>query len=218
MIRRIALLNPNTNAETTQRMTAIAQRQAPKDVIFEGVTAEQGPPIIMDEQSLEAAALLVVERGRTLASEGYSGILISGFGDPGLERLRRQTKLPVTGIAEAGMKEAAFASGAFSIVTTTPSLKAAIIRRAVRLGHGNSLVSVRITPGDTNEVMATQEKLTSALLAMCRETIAEDGAEAILIGGGPLAVAALAIAQDLTVPLIEPVSAGARLACRRLLS
>lgn len=74
----------------------------------------------------------------------------------------------------------------FSFVITIPLLKSAIFRRAVRFGHGNSLGSVRITPSDTNDIMAAPEKLKNALLAMCQETIPEDGAEAILIGGGLL--------------------------------
>lgn len=215
MSKRIALLNPNANRDTTARMTAIAQKQASAGFVFEGVTAKAGPPIIMDEQSLEAAALLAIEQGLELVGQGYCGILISGFGDPGLDRLRRQLSIPVTGIAEAGMREAAAAAQRFSIVTTTPHLRAAIIRRAVRLGHGNSLASVRITPGDTEAVMAVPERLQAALLELCHQAISHDGAEAILVGGGPLAAAAVAIADAVPVPLIEPVSAGARLACRR---
>ena len=42
-----------------------------------------------------------------------------------------------------------------------------------------------------------------------------DGAEAIVIGGGPLARSAQALARRLPVPVIDPVCAAVRLACQR---
>jgi allantoin racemase len=214
-VTRIALINPNANADTTARMTAIACEAAGPGAAFEGFTAKAGPLIVTDEAALEAAALLVIERGVELEAAGFQGVLIAGFGDPGLERLRRRLGIPVTGIAEAGMKEAARGGRRFSIVTTTPDLKAAIVKRAVGLGHGNSLVSVRITGGDAATVMSDPVLLERALLRCSEAAISEDGAEAILIGGGPLATAARAIAPMLAVPLVEPVAAGALLACAR---
>jgi Asp/Glu/hydantoin racemase len=50
---------------------------------------------------------------------------------------------------------------------------------------------------------------------ICRATISKDGADAIIIGGGPLAVAARRIAPELSIPLIEPVEAGALCAISR---
>ena len=64
--------------------------------------------------------------------------------------------------------------------------------------------------------MAAPGHLAGALRDQCLRAVAEDGAQAIVIGGGPLALAARAIEHDVGVPLIEPVSAGARLAARRL--
>jgi len=210
---RLALLNPNANAETTARMTAVARQAVGPAVSIEGFTARSGPLVIADEEALEKAARLAIERGEELAAEGFRGILISGFGDPGLDRLRRRISISVTGIAEAGMKEASLKGRRFSIVTTTPELKAAIMRRAVRLGHGNNLISVRIA--GSVEVMSDPERLAQTLLASCHEAVSEEGAEAILIGGGPLADAARTIAPMVPVPVIEPVAAGARLACAR---
>lgn len=58
--------------------------------------------------------------------------------------------------------------------------------------------------------------LVDALEAACRRAIAEGGAEALVIGGGPLAVAARELSGKLQVPLIEPVPAAVRLSLARL--
>lgn len=66
-----------------------------------------GPMIIADDRALAAAAHQIEIVGRSLARDGVEGILISGFGDPGLCELRDRLDIAVVGIAEAGMAEAA---------------------------------------------------------------------------------------------------------------
>jgi len=214
---RLCLLNPNANAATTAMMTAIANEAAQGQALFVGQTMASGPSIITDEQALEAAGPQIVAAGRAAAASGCAGILISGFGDPGLEALRRAIAIPVTGIAEASMAVASAGGRRFSVVTTTPNLMAAITRTAERYGCLDALASLRITPGDAEETMSDPEALARALLALCHDAVAIDGAQAIIIGGGPLAIAARTIAHDIPVPLIEPVDAGAALALRRAL-
>eukprot|EP00277_Geminigera_cryophila_P009192 CAMPEP_0179409324 /NCGR_PEP_ID=MMETSP0799-20121207/2633_1 /TAXON_ID=46947 /ORGANISM="Geminigera cryophila, Strain CCMP2564" /LENGTH=78 /DNA_ID=CAMNT_0021180979 /DNA_START=134 /DNA_END=367 /DNA_ORIENTATION=- len=62
--------------------------------------------------------------------------------------------------------------------------------------------------------MGDKERLEGALRQACQRAV-DGGAESIVIGGGPLAVAARAIAQDFHVPLIEPIPAAVRLALVR---
>ena len=49
--------------------------------------------------------------------------------------------------------------------------------------------------------------LNAALLLACELAVRIDGAQSIVIGGGPLAVAARAIVHRVPVPLVEPVPA-----------
>ena len=53
-------------------------------------------------------------------------------------------------------------------------------------------------------------RLDAALLEASLRAVAQDGARAIVIGGGPLAGAANRIASQVPVPLIEPVAAAVR--------
>lgn len=213
--KRIALLNPNTNADTTQMMLGIARQALSAGVQIEGRTAPTGEPLIVEETALAAAALVVQDYGMQLAAEGFDALIIAGFGDPGLLALRERLAIPVTGIAEAGIAEAAAGGRRYAIVTTTPSLLASLRRTAAQYGHADTLVSVRITAGDMMHTMQNTSRMAAALLESCRQAIRLDGAEAIVIGGGPLASAAQIIAPQLDVPLIEPVAAAVRLAVQR---
>ncbi|MFY9238872.1 MAG: aspartate/glutamate racemase family protein [Roseovarius sp.] len=64
----------------------------------------------------------------------------------------------------------------------------------------------------TANAAALDEALATAIAA----AIADGGAEAVVIGGGPLAEAARALASRTPVPLIEPVPAAVRLSLERL--
>jgi allantoin racemase len=212
----LAVINPNTDTKVTAFMSEIVASTVGDGIRVDGRTVAHGPPIVTTEETLAIAANEVFREGAMAAASGAEAILVSGFGDPGVDLLKRNLAIPVTGIAEAAMAEAAFGGRRFSIVTTTPLLKASIEESAARYGYADRLAAVRITEGDAETTMANPETLAAALLALCEATIAEDGAEAIVIGGGPLALAAKAIEARVPVPLIEPVRAGARLAAKRL--
>ncbi len=216
---RLALVNPNTNAATTDTMVAIAREAAGSAALIEGRTAPFGVPLILNEPALTQAAAAVLALAFALAEAGVDGVIVSAFGDPGLEALRAVLSVPVTGIAEAGMAEAARDEAGrkrpFAVVTTTADLAAAITAAAHRYGHGEVFRGVELTPGDPAFVMADPDRVTDALGAACARAIAERGAAALVIGGGPLALAARRLAGRFAVPIVEPVPAAVRLALRR---
>lgn len=207
-MKRLALINPNTNLATTEMMAAIAQANVGPDIKVEGHTAVLGPTIITDETALTAAARQVETLGQSLARDGVDGLLISGFGDPGLGALRARLSIPVVGIAEAGMAAAA-AHGDFAIITTTPDLRHAILDQVRRYGHEPRLAALLISTGGAEVDMASPEAMTRALADLAGRCEAK-GARAVLIGGGPLARVAHAVRSASAIPVIEPVAAGAQ--------
>jgi len=213
---RIALINPNTDAQATQLMLDSARNGLADNVQVMGYTAPAGSPLITDQAALEAAAGVVVPLGIGLAAEGFDALIVSGFGDPGLLALRHAVAIPVVGIAEAGISEAASGGRRYSIVTITPALHESLRGSAQRYGCSAGLASIRYTHGDPLALVREPLALQQALLAACRVAVADDGAQAVVIGGGPLARAAVAIAQHLPVPLVEPVAAAVRRVLRLL--
>lgn len=213
-MRRLLLVNPNTNPATTSAMVAIAMEQAGGRIGIEGVTVARGAPKVVDAAMLETAADAVLELLRSIDLTLFQGVIIAGFGDPGLARIRALTRVPTTGIAEAAMAEAAAGGRRFSIVVTTPGLVPAIEARVAAYGCGQQFAGVRLTGGASGG-RRDEPPLPDAIRAACEAAISEDGAEAIIVGGGPLAATARALRSQLPVPLVEPVPAAIRLAIAR---
>ncbi|NUP73647.1 MAG: aspartate/glutamate racemase family protein [Sinomonas sp.] len=214
-MRPLLLINPNTSESTTMAMVSVARISGSAQLEIEGVTALRGSSLIDDEAKLETSATAVLEVSRRMDLASYRGVIVSAFGDPGLNELRHYSPVPVTGIAEAGIIEAAQNGRRFSIVTTTPRLAATINKKVTEYGFGHLYAGIRLTQGDPVEVMRDPALLESSLAQACEAAVSEDATEAIVIGGGPLAVSAASLRSRFPVPIIEPVPAAVRLALAR---
>lgn len=211
----LLLVNPNTNVGTTIQMVDIAKETAPSGVTIRGATATFGGPLITNEEELSTSAMAVERLISSMDLTDCAGVIVAAFGDPGLQALRTSVRAPVTGIAEAAFLEAALYGRRFSVVTTTPDLVLAIEGRVKACGHENLFTGVRLTQGDVQKLMGDPAELEKRLERASEIAISKDGAEAIIIGGGPLAVYARVLAQRFAVPIIEPIPAAVRLAVKR---
>jgi allantoin racemase len=205
---RILLINPNSSRVTTELMVSIARAAAGDGVEIVGSTAARGPAMIVDPEALAASADEAVALGLRRAND-VSGIIIGAFGDPGLAELQAKLAIPVVGLGGSAMLEASDQARRFGVATTTPALVASIDAMAAELDLGRLYTGVRLTAGDPLELMARPDRLIDALAAAVARCV-EDGAEAVIIGGGPLGNAAIALASRFSVPVIAPVPAAIR--------
>lgn len=209
----ILLINPNSSQATTAMMVAMAQAAAGEAAEIRGVTAADGPNMITTAAALEASVAGVVEIG---LREGpvVSGVIVGAFGDPGADMLKERLAVPVTGICAAAMLEAAGQGGdvgrRFAVATTTPDLVAAIDARADALGLASLYAGTWLTPEDPFDLVVDPQRLERALGRAVERAIAEGGAEAVIIGGGPLSAAAAALAGAFPQPIVAPVAAAVR--------
>lgn len=212
----MVLVNPNTSTATTRMMTTLARRAlAGTGLLVRGVTAARGPAMLTDPEALRAAAPETVAAALAAMSAGDCAALVVGaFGDPGLGELRAAVAdtVPVVGLGEAALAEAAAGGRHFGIATTTPRLAGTLTDHVERLGLGDRYTGARFTAGDPERLAARPESLLAALEAAVRACAVRDGAEAVVIGGGPLGDAATALRARLTLPVIAPIPA----ACRRV--
>lgn len=208
-MKQILLINPNSSGETTAMMVGIAQACDLGDLGVIGATATRSPPMIVTAEQLSAAADEVVEIGARDASK-VSGIIVSAFGDPGIEQLRQQVGIPVVGICEASMIEAASGSRRFGVATVTPELVIPIEQRARDLNLIHLYTGIRLTSGDPLELAANSLHLEQALATAVAQCFDEDHAEAVIIGGGPLGQAAVGLARSFNQHIIAPIPAAVR--------
>ena len=215
----ILLINPNSNDETTQSMTEIAAKATEGVATVEGRSNEGVPPLLTTPKDLADAIPGVVKIGVEAAEdERVVAIIIAAFGDPGLDELRAEVDLPVIGIREQAFHEAARDGRTFGIATTTPDpgLLESFRQTAAALGYEDQFLGTRATPGDPNELMAKSvDELDAALAEAVRASMA-DGAEAVIIGGGPLTASALRLQPQFEIPLVIPVIAAAQAAAEEV--
>jgi allantoin racemase len=192
----------------TGRMVAIALKHLEPGFSLEAATAASGAQLIVNEDQLGVAALAVAAMAPALAVTS-DGVIVSAFGDPGIDELRKQLTQPVW-IAESAMREAVRGQRRFSVLTTTPELVRAITWRAQGLGFGPRLASVQVADEPLEMLMSHEERLIAALARAADIAVRQDGAEAVIVGGGPLAAAADRLRRLLSVPVVEPTPTAVR--------
>jgi allantoin racemase len=208
-MRRILLINPNSSAATTEMMVSIAQAAAAGACDIAGATARRAPPMIVEPDALALAADEVIEIA--VSNNGnYDGFIVAAFGDPGLAQVRERCRTPAVGIAESSLREASVGGRRFGIATTTPALKAAIDQRVTLLGLSAQYTGLRITSADPMGLVRDKDRLRDALADVVRQCVDHDGAQAVIIGGGPLGEAARELEPMFSIPIVPPIPAAIR--------
>ena len=201
---KVLIINPNINSATNERIRAIAAPMISTPDELEIVSAESGIELIetVKQSKLTIPSVLAMVKAR---HTDVSAIIIAAFSDPGLKKAQTMASCPVFGISEAAMKMAANKAARFSIITLGSDLGQVIKRNALSYGLANQLAAVIILPWTVSQVSAAPKAHRSAFVDACKRTIIQDGAGAIIIGGGPLSGIAGAIADDLPVPVLDGV-------------
>lgn len=205
-MRTILLINPNTSPATTALMLAAATPHLPPGLTLRGVQASHGPAMITDAAALTASAKEVIRLGTE--AHDVAAIIVAAFGDPGAAQLRATLPIPVIGIGESALREAA-AIGRFGIATTTPGLADPIRAMVDRLGLTPTFTGLRIPKDDPLTVAANPARQTEAL-AEAVEACLADGAATVVIGGGPLSGAATELHARFGTRVIAPLPAAMR--------
>jgi Asp/Glu/hydantoin racemase len=214
-MKHIVLINPNTSAKTTAFMTDIARRYLPEGYSITAMTAESGVAMIVNVAELKASENGVVQMGLSQA-KAAQGIIVSAFGDPGLETLRTCISIPVVGLCGASMIEASREGRKFGIATVTPDLVACFSDKARSMGFEGNYTGTRLTKGDPVQLASDPAALLLALEYAAQECIDDDGAEVVIIGGGPLGLAAESLQNSFAIPIISPIRCAVELLTTRI--
>jgi Asp/Glu/hydantoin racemase len=208
-MRTILLINPNSSTRSTEMMVAIARTMVPAEITITGTQAARGAAMILDEASLAVAAEEVARIGLA-AGPDIGAIIVAAFGNPGAASLRAALAIPVIGIGEAAIGEAAAGGRRFGIATTTPGLVRAIEASVAELGLSARFTGVRVPDGDPLALAADPAAQDAALARAATACLEQDGAEAVVIGGGPLSETAARLRGRFKAAIVEPVPSAMR--------
>jgi len=207
-VARVLLINANTTSSVTGLIEQHARAAVGDTVELRAVTAEFGAPYVSTEFACAVAGDAVLDCYER-HGKGCDAVLIACFGDPGLFELRKISAIPVLGMAEACMAEAA-SRGKFSIVTGGPAWKPMLERLALLLGFSSSLVNVNALPLAGPDLAKHEELIEKA--------ITQEKTNSVIIGGAALAGIAARLQPKFDVPLIDSVECAARAAARLALA
>ncbi|WP_217274662.1 aspartate/glutamate racemase family protein [Rathayibacter sp. VKM Ac-2835] len=209
MQRTVVVVNPNTSVATTRLLVAVARDAVRgEDVRIVGETAAHGPSIITTPAALAAAAEHVVAAARRAAlAHTPDAIVVAAFGDPGAAGAAAATGLPVVGIGAAAVRAASAGGRRFAIATTTGRLEPVIRALVAESGGLPAYAGCFLTLSPAEELDDPERLHGELRTAVLRAQAA--GAEAVIIGGGPLSAAAERLAADFAgvLPIVEPIRA-----------
>lgn len=208
---RLLLINPNVTEAITARMAAEARAAASAGVEIATATASFGAQYVENRVEAAIAAHAVLEALAENAA-GCDAAIVAAYGDPGLAAARELSPIPVVGPTEASLLAAWPVATRFSIVCMTARLGRWYAEAAAEHGLAARLASVRPYDGNISDVTRAKEELAEPIGALARACVEQDGAEAVIFGGGPLAGLARELADSLPVPALDGVACAVRLA------
>ncbi|MEV7606833.1 aspartate/glutamate racemase family protein [Paenarthrobacter sp. NPDC089322] len=221
--KTVLLVNPNTNRNTTDTMVHLAKENlVPHGFEVIGLTAAAGPAMIVDPQSLAESGTHVRDAvlGYLSGPDGgkVTGVLVAAIGDPGRAGLARELDIPVIGIGQGSVRAAAHAPDGslrrFGMATSTPLLVDALGKLVAAHGVSEHFTGVRLTESEPLVLAGDPERQFQELAHAVHAAMDQDGAEAVIIAGGPLSATARRLAGTTAVEIIQPVPS----ACRLLLT
>ena len=206
---RILVVNPNTTASMTDTIAAAARDVAAPTTEILAVTSSMGPVSIEGYYDEAFALPGLLSEIRKAEAEGAQAAVIACFDDTGLDAARAMARIPVLGICEAGLSTAAFLAKRFTVVTTMERSRVPIEELVHRYGmSGRARVRAANIPvlslEDPNS--GARDKLRSEIT----RALAEDNAEAIVLGCAGMADLARTLSHEFGMPVIDGVSAAVK--------
>ncbi|MFN8186236.1 MAG: aspartate/glutamate racemase family protein [Gaiellales bacterium] len=207
---RILVVNPNTSEEMTRDIGEEARRYARPGTELEVTSPAWGPRSIEGHYEEELAAVATLETIRERA-DGFDGVVIACFGDPGLAAAREISPVPVVGIAEAAMLVACTVAHRFSIVTVLPRVKPMLEDTVRRHGLEARCASIRTTPLSVLDCERDPTAACREIVLAAREAVAQDGAEAICLGCAGMGPLDKQVEAEVGVPVLDGVACAVKL-------
>jgi allantoin racemase len=210
--KRILVINPNTSEPTAKLMEEACKKIASPGTSVHAKWIESQPNFssykvfsFVDLAICTVGAIKIAWQNR----KDYDGIVVAGFSDVGVDAMKEILEIPVLGIAEASYHLAALLGHRFSVLTGTAKWTPPKHDYVKALGVEGKVASFRsYTEWETNDSF---EELKQRLVTVAKACVQQDGAEVMILGGGPLVGYGKLIEAELGIPVIDPTLAGFKL-------
>ena len=155
----------------------------------------------------------------------YDAVVVNHHSDGGIEAVRGMVEVPVVGIGESTVWLARYLVDRFSMITFATDMRKMDKRIVQKMGLLSGLVSIRVPVAELSQLGGVmggafqEENLPTTrevIIQQCIKAVAEDGAEAVILGGSPVGYLMPGIEREAqrrladegypNIPVIEPLS------------
>lgn len=207
---KILVINPNTTTSMTAKIGAAAKAAAAANSTIIAVNPAYGPASIEGYYDEVFAVPGIIEE--ISKHPDADAFIIACFDDTGLDAARCATSAPVIGIGEAGFHFASLIAGKFGVVTTLARSVPAIEHNLVKYSLDRRCAGVRASEVPVLDLELPGSDARQKISAEISRSIAEDHAEAIVLGCAGMADLAHHLSKDHGIPVLDGVSCAVKLA------
>jgi allantoin racemase len=209
---RILYIVPGIMAQTDLGEKELARRKnilqsfAQKDTIVDVTDIEDGPRSIESAYEEYLSIPGTVERAVQAENEGFDGVILGCFGDPGLDALREMVSIPVVGPGETAVHFASMRGRRFSIITVMDSVVPSLERLARIVGLDQRLASVRAVNIPVLELRQNMDSTKNRMIEESQKAIEEDKSDVVVLGCMSMAFMEVSYEMQkvLGIPVVNP--------------
>lgn len=207
---RLLVINPNTTSSMTAKIGTAARAAASPGTEVIALNPASGPVSIEGyyDEALSVPGLLHLIQ----TTPGYDAVIIACFDDTGLDAARCLIDKPVIGIGEAAYHFASLIANKFSVVTTLARSVPALEHNLHKYGLAARCARVRSSEVAVLELEHPGSDACNRISAEIGCAVAEDRAEAIVLGCAGMAGLAESLSLEHGLPVLDGVSCAVRLA------
>lgn len=209
---RILIVNPNTTPSMTKKVAEAARSVAATGTVIVARNPSIGPLSIEGHYDEAMCVPPMLEVFREGFAQGAEAGIVGCFDDPGLYAVREITDRPVLGLCEASMLAATVVASRFSVVTTLARAIPVVEHLAMRYGMTQHCGRVRAAEVPVLDLQRPGSGAQARVHDEVLRAVAEDRAEAVILGCAGMADLASDLTAEVGIPVIDGVAAATKLA------
>jgi allantoin racemase len=208
---RIKVIIPNASESFRDSQIDERRKAALPGTEVDVVCLAHGPESIEAAYDEALAAPYIIEEVKKAEREGYDAVSLDCAMDTVVRASREAVQIPVTSAGESSYFLAMGICARFSIVTVLKSTADRIKENVAAYGFQGRVASVRYARVPVLD-LKYEDKAFSAIAGEARKAVAEDGAEAIVLGCTGMSSLTERLVKKLGVPVVDPATASLKLA------
>lgn len=174
------------------------------DTQLDMYAADSGVPYIESSLEFYLSEVAVARKVVEIAQQGYDAVVGTAFLDNGLDAARELVDIPVVGPAKTTLYMAATLANKFAVIAAAGDLPKHVWALAKVLGVADRIVAIPTLKCTVADFLHNADNAVAMTVAMGRQLMEEQGAEALVLGCGATTGLAARITDTLGIPVLDP--------------